>query len=535
MFKRNVVLSAALLAALSFSCATDQGTRDYGSRSNRVADIAADGKARFVDIVAFNDFHATVAEDPLGKNVGMAKMATIVKRIRTINPNTIFVSGGDNYQGSALSVVTHGKIVSEFYKSIGLTASAVGNHEFDWGDTYFPAWTQDGGFPFLAANIIDKRTGKTPSWAKPYEILKVGGRKIAVVGLATKDTVNTVKATALVNYSFTDAAKAAHYWATIIRATEKPDAIIAITHIPTATDEIDAKRADPATALDEISALCKHEDFDAIITGHSHLYVNGLNNGTPVLQAGYDGRSFDRVRFEFRDNETVKISTDIIDFYKTKSEIAEDSAVRGIIDRYSAEFGGQFLRRVATLKGDLTHDALLTPNVSPMGDWVCSVLRDHYKVDVALMNGGGLRKGFLAGNVTVQDFWDLMPFDNTAVVFETTGADLKKMIDHGIDSLDFGNGQFAGLHVSYNPSRPYGSKIVSMTLLDGTPVEESKLYKVITNDFVFEGGDQYSMIQPVAKNVAYTYEPIRDVLIAEAEKAGAIESHEVKVLTPVSE
>jgi 2',3'-cyclic-nucleotide 2'-phosphodiesterase/3'-nucleotidase len=71
--------------------------------------------------------------------------------------------------------------------------------------------------------------------------------------------------------------------------------------------------------------------------------------------------------------------------------------------------------------------------------------------------------------------------------------------------------------------------------LDGTPVEDNKLYKVITNDFVFEGGDQYSMIQPVAKNVLYTYEPIRDVLIAEAEKAGAIDAHEVKVLTPVSD
>jgi len=535
MFKAKVIILAALTAALSFSCATGSSVKEYGSQSSRNADIAMDGKARYVDIVAFNDFHATVNEDPLGKNVGMAKMATIVKRVRTLNPNTIFVSGGDNFQGSALSVVTHGKIVAEFFNSIGLAASAVGNHEFDWGDSYFEDWSRTGGFPFIAANIVDKRTGKLPSWAKPYVIVKVGGRKVAIVGIATRDTVNTVAAKNLVNYEFTEAGSAAHYWSTVIRATEKPDAIVVLSHIPTATDEINAKRADSATALDEISAICAHrDDYDAVITGHSHLYVNGTNNGVPVLQAGYNGRSFDRVRFEFRDDGRVKITSSIIDFYKDKAQIAEDSDVRGIIDRYNAQFGEQFLQKVTTLKTELQHDALLTPNVSPMGYWVCSLLRDHYKVDAVIMNGGGLRKPFLPGTITVQDFWDLMPFDNTAVIFETTGADLKKMIDHGIDSQDFMNGQFAGLVVSYNPSRPYGQKIVSMTLADGTPVEDGKTYKVMVNDFMFEGGDQYSMIKPAAQNAVNTYEPVRDVLIEEAAKSAEIAVPTVNVLVPVS-
>ncbi len=126
------------------------------------------------------------------------------------------------------------------------------------------------------------------------------------------------------------------------------------------------------------------------------------------------------------------------------------------------------------------------------------------------------------------------PFDNTAVVFEVSGKDLKEIIDHGIDSLSFANGQFAGLVVQYNPARPYGQKIIAMTLADGTPVLDDKMYTVVTNDFVFEGGDEYTMILGAAKNVRYTYELIRDAVIASAEAQKSVSVPTFNVLIPVN-
>ncbi len=533
MFKR--ILAALAVSLLLASCGTIRPSGDLGSFDPAKAELLADGRARYVDILAFNDFHATVYEDPLGKNVGMAKMASVIARLRELNPNTVVVSGGDNFQGSALSIVSHGSIVSEFFKTIGVAASAVGNHEFDWTDAYFEQWSRDGGYPFLAANIIDVRTGETPAWAQPYAIVRVGGRTVAFIGLSTVDTPSATKAAYVENYRFTDAADAARTWSNYLRVTFKPDAIIALTHIPSAMDGLDRGQAIPASAAGELEALAERGGVDAIITGHSHNAVLGSSHGVPVVQASYNGRSFGRIRLTFKEGGGVSLSASLVEFWQEKAELAADPAAQAIIDRYVAEYGTLFLQRVARVEGELAHDRLLTPNVSPMGAWVSSVLRERYGVDVAIMNGGGLRKPFAAGWVAVQDFWDLMPFDNTAVLFEATGADLRAMIDHGIDSLDFANGQFAGLVVRYNPSRLYGSKIVSMTLADGTPVEDGKLYRIMTNDFIFEGGDAYSMMLPAARNVTYTWEPIRDALIEEARKAGVIVAETPDWLVPVSD
>lgn len=532
MFKRIITaLTAALLVA---SCGTLKLAGDAGSFDPAKAELLSDGRAKYVDILAFNDFHGTVYEDPLGKNVGMAKMASVVERMRALNPNTVVVSAGDNYQGSALSVVSHGAIVSEFFKQIGVVASAVGNHEFDWTDAYFEGWSRDGGFPFLAANIVDERTGAIPSWARPYAIVKVGGRTVAFIGLSTMDTPTATKADYVANYRFTDPAEAARKWSSYLRLTYKPDAIIALTHIPTAMDSVDKGQVIAASFSAEIDALARDGGIDAIITGHSHNTVSGTAWGIPVLQASYNGRAFGKIRLTFKEGGGMALSTSLVEFAAEKAELPQSAPVLAIVNRYVEEHGPLFLQRVALVEGDLAHDRLLTPNVSPMGAWVCSVLKERYGVDVAIMNGGGLRKPFPAGYVAVQDFWDLMPFDNTAVLFETTGAELRAMIDHGIDSLDFANGQFAGLVVSYNPSRLYGQKIVSMALSDGQAIEDGKTYRVMTNDFIFEGGDGYTMMLPAARNVVYTYEPIRDSLIDEARKAGTIRAIQPRWLLPVS-
>lgn len=106
---------------------------------------------KVIDIISFNDFHGAL--DSGGKTPGMAKFVGAVKEYKKANPNTIVVSGGDNYQGTAMSNLTYGKPVSEMFKEIGLVASAIGNHEYDWGTKYMDTWQKDGGFEFLACNI----------------------------------------------------------------------------------------------------------------------------------------------------------------------------------------------------------------------------------------------------------------------------------------------------------------------------------------------------------------------------------------------
>jgi 2',3'-cyclic-nucleotide 2'-phosphodiesterase (5'-nucleotidase family) len=115
-----------------------------------------------------------------------------------------------------------------------------------------------------------------------------------------------------------------------------------------------------------------------------------------------------------------------------------------------------------------------------------------------------------------------MPFDNYTVTFKTTGKALKEIIANGLDSVDFDNGQFSGVKVKYDPAAKGAAKILALTLDDGSVVADDALYTVGTNDFQFYGGDKYTMIKPNASAVKETFEPVRDVLIDIASKAGTL-------------
>ena len=108
---------------------------------------------------------------------------------------------------------------------------------------------------------------------------------------------------------------------------------------------------------------------------------------------------------------------------------------------------------------------------------------------------------------------------------------LQKAIDHGIDMPNTTDGAFSGLIVEYDGTKPYESKITKITLSDGTPLEDEKTYRVVTNDFVFGGGDGYDFSG--ATNVSMTI-PIRDVLVAAIEKAKTITPKKVDYIKDIS-
>ncbi len=533
--KKFTVGAMILIALLSFSFSCVNSPQpaqapaypEIGSVDKKSVELLPDGKAKVVDVITINDFHGTLEEDPKGKNAGIGKLATVILDAKKANPNTLFLSGGDNYQGSALSSITKGAVVNEFFKLVGLSASAVGNHELDWGLGNFARWQEEGGFDFLAANITEKSTGSAPSWAKPYKLVKVGGHLIALVGFMTQETLTTVKQEYVAPYAIVDPAKAATQLVAGIRMVYKPELVIALTHVPSVADKADPAKALAMPTYNELDALCKVPGIDAVVSAHSHNPVAGFDNGVPVIQAYYNGRDLAKLSITFGADGKFKIVPSVNEFYKAKDKIAEYKPASDIFAASMAKYGKALNDKVAALSGALSHDA--GKNVTPMGYWVCETLRQRYGLDAYVQNGGGLRKGFAAGDLLVKDFWDLMPFDNYTVVFEVSGADLKKIIDHGIDSPDFGNGQFAGLKVTYDPAAPFESKVVSMALADGTPIDPAKMYKVGTNDFQFGGGDKY-VIKPYAKNVKETFEPVREILIEEAKKAGTITAPSYEVL-----
>lgn len=463
-----------------------------------------------ITILTINDYHGSLA--PAGSNVGAAKLVDAIKTEKAKNPEgTIIVSAGDNYQGSAMSNMLYGEPVSEVLKEMGLELSAVGNHEFDWGIDKIIKWAEDGELTFVVTNIYDIRTNEPVDWAEPFVIIEKMGIKVGFIGLATPETAyKTLKAN-VVNYEFRDPMEVITEWVPKVKDAGA-DIIIALTHLGSFQDK-------EGNITGEAATISEVDGVDAVISGHTHQRVSGLVNGKPLVQAYKNGRSIGKITFVFDENNKLVSAEPFLDnIYKRPDTLKEDANTLAIYMKYEEELGPVLGKVLGKTTVDLDHDRYAGPSL--LGEWVCDIMKDKAGVEIAMTNGGGLRTDIPAGEITAGILYEVMPFDNTLYTMKLSGADVKSNIEHGIMNEDIGWIQISGVKVTYNPDAEAGNRITSMVLEDGTVVEMDKYYTVVTNDFMFTGGDKYNFEN--SKDGLDTFIPIRDALMDAVEKAGVI-------------
>jgi 2',3'-cyclic-nucleotide 2'-phosphodiesterase/3'-nucleotidase len=461
-------------------------------------------------ILSINDYHGSLA--PAGSNVGAAKLVDAIKTEKAKNPEgTIIVSAGDNYQGSAMSNLLYGEPVSAVFKEMGLELSAVGNHEFDWGIDKIIKWAEDGELTFVCTNIYDTRTNEPVDWAEPFVIIEKEGVKVGFIGLATPETAYKTKKVHVVNYEFRDPVEVITEWVPKVKDAGA-DIIIALTHLGSFQDK-------EGNITGEAAALCEVDGVDGVISAHTHQRVSGLVSGKPLVQAYKNGRTVGKIVYTFDENNNLISSVPSLDhLYKRPDTLKDDANTLAIYKKYEEELGpvlGKVLGKTTVV---LDHDRYAGPSL--LGEWTCEIMKDKVGVQIAMTNGGGLRRPVPAGEITAGILYEVMPFDNTFITMKLSGADVKANIEHGIMNDDIGWIQISGVRVTYNPNAEAGNRITSMVLEDGTVVEMDKYYTVVTNDFMFTGGDKYNFEN--AKDGLDTFIPIRDAMMEAVEKAGVI-------------
>lgn len=451
-----------------------------------------------IPIVTFNDFHGSLAESK--SDVGAAKLVGEIKRVKEENPNTVVVTGGDIYQGSAMSNLLKGEPVTAMLKEMGLEFSAVGNHEFDWGYEHIPDWAKAGEFDFLASNIYEKETGEPVEWAKPYGVVEREGKKVGFIGLATPETAYKTKPDNVAHLEFKDPVEATKTWVNYLENEEKVDAVVVLSHLGS------EQNRETGEITGEIVEVAEVPGVDAIISAHSHQRVEGKVNGVPVIQAYKNGRNLGYVNLKFDDKNELVVTTKLDDISKRKDTLPVDKNMEDILAKFEADLAPIMNEKVTDLSVNLPHNR--DTGVSPMGATVAETMRRIVNADIAITNGGGVRAPLMAGTITVGDMYTILPFDNTLVTMEMKGSDIIKVLEHGIEPDNFGWGQHAGVKLWYTPGAERGEKITSVRLADGTKLENDKYYTVVTNDFMAVGGDSYDF--SAAKNVVDTNLVIRD-------------------------
>lgn len=503
---------------------TSSDGRTPNVRSIRIEDVNA--VTTSIDVLSINDFHGSVLEN--GKNIGAAKLAAYLLEAKALNPNTVFVSAGDQYQGSAPSNLTKGKIISDIFKEIGFSYSAIGNHEFDWGTDLIPTWQQDGGFEFLAANIVNKKTQQPVSWATPYAIEDINGMKVGIIGISTPDTIYSTLPANVADLDFLDPVATVEKYAALLRE-QGVDAVIVLSHL-SSYQEGDVITGDGAllAGQDELSYALSQTSVDGIITGHSHQYVSGYVNGVPVVQAGYNGRAVGKIHTVF-DSNGAFLGTwqEVEQLYQDVANMPVNPEVQAIIDAYMLELE-PIMNEVIGTTDAFDHVTSPEVQVTQMGYQIAKMMKEAGGTQIGMINGGGIRKGLEEGNITVGLMYEIFPFDNTLVTVDVTGAHLKELVLHGMFPDGFKSGQLYGITVYYEMDANNLPVITSMRLPDGTQITDDGVYSVTILDFMLSGGDKYDFTN--AMNVNNTQVPLRDALTIMIKEEGHLYNNYVNPL-----
>ena len=542
--QRTLLRLLVLSAALGVACRTPQ-PRPPPPPPPEVKEAAAPAAPIRLTLVGTNDLHGwmfpTKARHPSGvewEEGGLSVLAGYVSILRADNPGgVLLLDGGDLFQGTLAANLTEGAPVIDAYNRLGYTASAIGNHEFDYGPEGKVSVAREGedpfgalkarlrqaNFPLLAANIYEAESSARPAWLgnDGTVMVEAHGVKVGIVGLVTPSTPYTTNPLNVASLRFGSLAPEAANAVKGLRA-RGAEVVIVIAHAgakcgdcnnPHDTSSCDLHDGEVFELLNGLP----EGTVDAVIAGHTHGPMGHFVRGTPVIETWGLGKFFG----------TIELFLDPV----THTILKDQTRIRPVIalcEQVDAEMKTCESRRLkdlpavkmvpATFLGkpvvrDVEVDRLLEPArarvkaeeerllgldvpaaigrhyeaESALGSFLADTLREADGADVALLNPGGLRADLPAGPLTYGGIYNVLPFDNSVAVVTVTGDELKRLL-HAAFGSHKGVFQQSGLKVSLGRC-PGTGRLKGWTLSNGKPVEPSRLYRVVVPDFLARGGD----------------------------------------------
>ena len=453
-----------------------------------------------LSILGTGDFHGALDEsttkDPESGRVlgGGAVLASTIRQERQRNPEgTLLLDAGDIIQGSAVTNLTKGRTSIDFFNTLEVDAAALGNHEFDWGIENLNERLRQARFPLLAANVVEKATGRAPAWAKPYQIVERQGVRIAIIGLATKMTAGETIPKNVEAYEFQDPVPVAKRLAAEL-VPARADLAVLVCHF--GLSEGDAY----GTELKEIAAA-RIPGVAAAVAGHTHEMHAEVLDGLPIVQTGRSGMFLGRIDFTF-DPAARQVSNPQVRLVPVYADaVTPDPVVVRKVEDYRAEVDSVLGQEVGQVAVTLDHDANRECRI---GNLLMDVIRDTYKVEIALQNALGVRAPIPAGKVTYGDVYKALPFDNTVVLVSMTGDQIARLLkESDVESRLL---YVSGLRFVKDGSRPPGERIQIVTDLD-----PRRTYKVAVNNYMAQGGAGMTSLLE-ARDVSDTGVLLRDVL-----------------------
>ncbi|GJL33519.1 bifunctional UDP-sugar hydrolase/5'-nucleotidase [Enterobacter hormaechei] len=507
LLKKSMVL--ALLAAFTLASGSAQAYEQ--------------DKTYKITILHTNDHHGHFWRNDYGE-YGLSAQKTLVdgirKEVAAEGGSVLLLSGGDINTGVPESDLQDAEPDFRGMNLIGYDAMAVGNHEFDNPMSVLRQQEKWAKFPFLSANIYQKSTGER--LFKPWMIFDRQGLKIAVIGLTTDDTAKIGNPEYFTDIEFRKPADEAKLVIEELQQTQKPDVILATTHMghydngehgSNAPGDVEMARSLPAGSLAMI--VGGHSQDPVCMASENKKQVNYVpgtpcapdqQNGIWIVQAHEWGKYVGRADFEFRNGEMKLVRYQLIPVNLKKKitydngkservlytpEIQENQQMLSLLTPFQNKGKAQLEVKIGNTNGHLEGDRSKVRFVQTnLARLILAGQMARTNADLAVMSGGGVRDSIEEGDITYKDVLKVQPFGNTLVYADMSGKALTDYLT-AVAKMKPDSGaypQFANVgFVAKNG-------VLSDLKIKGEAIDPGKTYRLATLSFNATGGDGYPRI-----------------------------------------
>lgn len=493
-----------------------------------------------ITILGTTDLHGNI--NPIdyytnkSDNRGFAKIATLINRVRKEQPNTLLIDSGDTIQGSPLESFHSRKNnvrtdpMMLVMSSMNYDAMAVGNHEYNFGLKVLEKARGEAKFPWLSGNTYKKGTDKTHY--KPYIVKEVAGVKVGILGLTTPGVPYWDNPPNYAGLEFRNPVPEARKWVQTLRTQEKVDVVVIAMHMGLGED-LRTGEASPGQIPNENEAITIAKEVpgvDVIFMGHTHREVPSLYiNGVLLTQANHWGRHLARADLYLQKEPSGwRVYAKSARTIPADDRVEPDPAVVKLAEPYDRQTQEWLERVIAQSPEELTAEEARFRDTAIL-DLIQKVQLEAGKADVSMVASFNQNARIEKGPITVRDVTELYVYENTLVVIEVTGQQLKdalehsakyyktyepgkslrELIDEKIPAYNFDIAE--GVTYDLDISKPIGSRIQNLRF-KGQPLSMSRKLRLATNNYRVNGGGGYSMY----KNAPVLYrssEEIREFMI----------------------
>lgn len=462
-----------------------------------------------IQIIATSDTHGsfypwTYATDSERKDGGLTKVATVVKKLKEENPNTILIDNGDTLQGNSAQIFFDKDEVQPSVaamNAMGYATMTLGNHEFNYG---FETLEKNiKGFKdttVLCGNVYKPNGDRL---AEAYKVVECGGVKVAIIGMVSPNIVNW-DATNLKGYKVTSPYEETKAAIKEIQDKKLADVIIACEHIG-----LEGEYGDDSAA--ELAKQCP--ELTAIVAGHAHSKIEQeVVNNIPITEPGSDAANVSVVNITLKGNKVTGATTKLV----SVADAEPDEELTKLLTPYHEEALADAHTVIGKLEGGALIPEATLPGVNE------GQLQDNALVDLILdvqmyyaQKSGKIPEGahhvsgaaiFSAtanaqpGEIKRSDTSNIYKYDNTLKVLKITGKELKKYMEWSAsyyntfkdgdlnisfnpDIRIYNYDMFAGVNYEVNISKEAGNRIENLTYTDGKEVKDTDVIYLTVNNY----------------------------------------------------